>query len=844
MKKILGMIVLMGMCIMGVAQTPKNLIDCNEDDFLMKTSSALVPPAYVKPTKNMWKRWSSRRSTLHTLTHQKNSIVLGATTTITAEDIALTPARNLLDLIEAYVPGAHWLNHEEGKVLGMRGVMAPRNLRYQVFVDGVNVNQHTHSGAINELENWDMDDIAKIEVIRGAAAARYGTGAVTGVILITTKTAGRGKQTQVNGGFVSNYNSLGGNFSHSVSNNDLGFYVFGSWRKTSGYSPNAFAMYFNAPLPSIGYIGQDFSDNTSFFRPVLATLADYDDQPQLKVAAQLKFRKKWDLRLRYTTAGSTLNGVSSQSFQQTGLVVDSVTTDANGFPVYHYSREFAKQINLKSFRTRQFTASLSRQWQYLDSVSKKGYIINAQVSWNTQDYESRADSLHSFGIDVPEIVRKRLSDINDPLYKRYNFSEHTLNARLMGSYIFPIGQIALGAEYTRKNIGYGWGDISKDMRLGENGTLINASNSRLLNYPEYGGIENILSTTMIGNRWYSYWVDAFAEANITPVKWVNITTTSRLTNHAYSKSAWHHRFALTVPINASHVIQLNQHVAHHLGSEEQLYEAYTRDQLTSPERFSGLELHYYFTPNPFWHFALHGYSNNTEFSRFDQKLRKFQAIGVTRYSGIEVEASYQSRSFRAGLNYSKVNATVSDNITRNFNDSIYVAKAFFNNSPNQMLKLWARYKFFHKRVAIQANMRTMWDYAHAVRDLNERIYPLLDTAVIAAENPQELTSAEVIRATYRAQKPYSLDVRLDISASLKISENITVSAYILNLLTNNRGRRYSYDDDLQLHELDPQFQELGIGDVITARHSWVYSPQRFKFIEEPLVFGLKLNIKL
>ena len=41
-------------------------------------------------------------------------------TYITAEDIARTPARNILDLMEIYVPGMLYMNHSIGPVMGMR----------------------------------------------------------------------------------------------------------------------------------------------------------------------------------------------------------------------------------------------------------------------------------------------------------------------------------------------------------------------------------------------------------------------------------------------------------------------------------------------------------------------------------------------------------------------------------------------------------------------------------------------------------------------------------------------------------------------------------------------------
>jgi len=80
-------------------------------------------------------------------------------TTITAEDIRLTPARNLNDLIEVYVPGALWMNQETGPVLGMRGNISSRNHRYLLLVDGRAMNNKSFAGASPELEMWDLGDI-------------------------------------------------------------------------------------------------------------------------------------------------------------------------------------------------------------------------------------------------------------------------------------------------------------------------------------------------------------------------------------------------------------------------------------------------------------------------------------------------------------------------------------------------------------------------------------------------------------------------------------------------------------------------------------------------------------
>jgi len=824
------------------AQTLNDLTDCNEEKFIGKNSETYISPRYV-PKHNAWKKWSRGRNHRLTYTLQNERLTSIGTTIITAEDIALAPARNLLDVLELYVPGAQWINSEEGKLIGMRGWMAPRNLRYQVFVDGVNVNQQAHSGAINELENWDMDDIAQIEVIRGAAAARYGAGAISGVILITTKVAAAGKKTQVGGNYISGYNNFGGNFTHTITNDDLSFSFFGSWQRTQGSTVNAFGTNPRGLIgPEVGYIGQNFPSFSEFSRPALTLLGDYNEQPQIKLAAELNFLNKWQLKARYTSAGSVINGVGTQSLLQSGLVIDSVTTDVNGFPVYNYSREFSGFVDVKAFRTRQMMASLSREWHHLDSASKRGYVIRAQASWNTQDFEGRSDSTYTYGIDIPEPLRSRLSNLEDPLYKRYNFGETTFGAQVTGAYILPFGQVALGADYQRKNIGTGWGDAPTEIRLGDGGILVHSDDSPVFRLSQYGGVSDttgFYDVGFVGNGWVSDRWDFFGEINIAPVKWVNLTATSRLTTHSFSKPAWNHRWSLSLPLHADHLLQVNGQIGHRLATEAQLHEVFSYNQLASPERFTGLEARYLFSLNDQWRFGLTWYQNQSEISTLIRPEQQNMAtIGSIQYQGIEAEVSFKTRQLLIRANYTQVfqgGVEFFDLTTENF---IKVKSMYFHNTPNEMAKLLFRYQFFNQRVYVQANARAMWNYQFARFEANELANRLFDGWELGAANAFELGNVQRFRQIYNDQNAYTLDARLDLSASLKISENILISGYILNLLSTNNARRYTFSDGVQPHELSAADASRGI----TPLTEFLYTYQRLRFIEEPTVFGIRVKL--
>ena len=118
-------------------------------------------------------------------------------TNIDQELIRMTPARNLYDLIESYVPGAFWMNHEKGPRLAVRGIITNRNSKFLLLVNGRNMNHKSTYGAKSELEMWDLSDIESIDVVRGPGSVTYGPGAIAGVINITTKSSAAGTGVSV-----------------------------------------------------------------------------------------------------------------------------------------------------------------------------------------------------------------------------------------------------------------------------------------------------------------------------------------------------------------------------------------------------------------------------------------------------------------------------------------------------------------------------------------------------------------------------------------------------------------------------------------------------------------------
>lgn len=109
---------------------------------------------------------------------------------ITAEDIARATTSNLVDLLaqEANVNLRSFFGTDKFSGVDIRGMGDTFSSNVLVLVDGVRLNDVDLSGA--DFSSVSLDQVERIEVIRGANAVRYGNGAVGGVINIRTRQDG------------------------------------------------------------------------------------------------------------------------------------------------------------------------------------------------------------------------------------------------------------------------------------------------------------------------------------------------------------------------------------------------------------------------------------------------------------------------------------------------------------------------------------------------------------------------------------------------------------------------------------------------------------------------------
>ena len=119
---------------------------------------------------------------------------------ITQEDIRRSGATTLMDVLRmvpglevARINGSTW-------AISARGGLSQFANKMLVLIDGRSVYSQFFSGVVWDQQDVALEDIDRIEVIRGPGAVMWGANAVNGVINVITKTAGSTQGALVSAG--------------------------------------------------------------------------------------------------------------------------------------------------------------------------------------------------------------------------------------------------------------------------------------------------------------------------------------------------------------------------------------------------------------------------------------------------------------------------------------------------------------------------------------------------------------------------------------------------------------------------------------------------------------------
>ncbi len=141
---------------------------------------------------------------------QKLSHAAAAVFVITGEDIRRSGATNMADALRM-VPGLHIARIDSNKwAVSSRGFNSRYAYELLVLVDGRVAYSSIFSGVFWEVQDAILEDIDRIEVIRGPGASLWGANAVNGIINIITKSSEDTRGGLVSAGIGTEERGFGG----------------------------------------------------------------------------------------------------------------------------------------------------------------------------------------------------------------------------------------------------------------------------------------------------------------------------------------------------------------------------------------------------------------------------------------------------------------------------------------------------------------------------------------------------------------------------------------------------------------------------------------------------------
>jgi len=317
---------------------------------------------------------------------QPLSQALPSVSVITREQIEQSGAQNLTTLLQQ-VAGVQVTSNggpgQSGNVY-LRGFGGPDVL---VLLDGVPINAQDSTG-VAYLNNFTTDQIERIEVIRGNVSAIYGSGAIGGVVLITTREGSKTPQASVaaSAGSRGTY-TASANASGVVGNTALQAGI--SRYTTQGYSAINPAQLANANPNANGY------RNTTLNGSIVQTLAAgqtlglraFRSEGRASYDSSGSYASPTDTNLSSTTQELVQlfsdNRITAAWQSHLSLSQQSTTNTTQSFSAYPYTGSYRTRIQQLLWRNvvqlgGGWTATGGVDWQQQSISSITGSIASTQ----------------------------------------------------------------------------------------------------------------------------------------------------------------------------------------------------------------------------------------------------------------------------------------------------------------------------------------------------------------------------------------------------------------------------------------------------------------------------------
>ena len=723
------------------------------------------------------------------LTQMKLYKVPAATTIITRDEIQLTPARNILDLIEIYAPGATFVFHWLGPRFGMRGILGDQNHSFLLLVNGKNINLKTASGPFYEIQNRDLNDIERIEVIRGPGSVTYGPGAIGGIINIITRKPQNSDVIEIgvenNTGYRYQNKHLTANFSEG----DFKLSLYGSLSKSQGLENTRLFYIDRAHGYGYGFMDSDWG-NEGLGSPVPDLYEDYRENPQIKLNLDISFKDNWRLWFRYNT------------FSYTKLTQRAEVEDGPAF-TGRYGKLFLSQM------------------EYNHRFNKKNNLKTniAFSSKSSRDHEFYQGSNEPF-----DHIAQR----------RWSFSENEVFFKsIFNSDFYSNLKIALGTEFSYHYWGPEWGLEDKSFILGFQAPIRFAVLSEDSGFREvYGDVSDGGFTTVIDERIDGWRTSFFGESNWQLNRHLSFLFSARVDKHQYSNWALSPRIVMILSTNKTNTWRLALQRSVRMPSFTDLYsENWVNSSKAEPEIFNGIELLYNRLQSDKIRFNTSIFFNRIEQLSWISSAEQSGLIGTFDLVGTEAEIEYRYLKNKFGFNYTFLYQTdwtpeipYDSHLSNMGNDSVNVyldkyeyGETRINNFPQHSLKSYLHSHIFD-RLSLHLDGRLYWQYYQ-----NE----MLDIFHKAHQNYGSNETETEMNDIYNEVRNFgygkpSFTSNLSIGWIITSNRiNASVNFYVQNLISHNHIRYVI------------QYWEHG--------NLWQY-PRQVSFIQEPRVFGINFKV--
>ena len=700
-------------------------------------------------------------------------------TTISSESIAMTPARNLADLMETYVPGVFWMNSEIGPLIGMRGSLVNKNFKYLLLVNGRVMNSKGFFGVKSELEQWDLGDVEQIQIIRGPGAVTYGPGAVSGVINITTKRFNLSNDSSLEIRYNDTYDSKGVSLSNQFETNFANFYSFLSVTRSQGDSAPHFLVNDNDEL---GFVGRDFDLD----KEPLDYFADFLDKPQIKFHLDGQFNNDWRVWFRYTQQGSNWKS-------------NEVKSEFDG-----------ELINQQGTRDRQWTLTTEKTFSIRDNLS-----LTTMLSADSFDAERRIENERG---PVPASM----------LNHKLNYSESEFFARALFNWQLDNDlQNALSFEYSYDEYGPGWNDRPQEFRFGENSDIINGPDSEALEAGNKGSADRNGPPIFAGKGWSTDTFAIVGEMNKSYENNMQLVLSARLDKTANSNWLLSPRIVVSSQFTKGQFLRVIAQRSGRFNNAGQNYAESLTGGAPEQEHLKSIELNYSAFIDENHTIQASFFSNDAEVISWNGELNESLEVGNHRVAGFESEYLYKTTNLTFGINFSttkQISWDLADGLSRSgisysdYNQPLDDSNAILtsigndiNNWPNNALKTFINWQA-SDQWTLHINAHGLWDFQGAQDGLNG-----LQLAVAGEpEEPDTLNSLAIVESA----GAYDTDIRLNASVNYQFNDHFSINIYAQNLLDSNNNNRYAEDS--------------GNDEV---------APRRVRFTVEPRSVGIKFKYR-